>query len=112
MTSREVAESITLCGVHFPRGAVVYIDIHGIQRDARYWEDPDAFKPERFLDRVRTRRTRRPCAMCMCVCYSGMLVLWWGGEGGSLVWWGEGAMCGIVLYVAWQSKVAWQDCTR
>lgn len=53
MTSRKALEDITLNGVFIPKGAVVYIDYHGIQRDERYWPEPNAFKPERFLDKVR-----------------------------------------------------------
>ncbi|KAF8072353.1 D-xylose-proton symporter [Scenedesmus sp. PABB004] len=51
MTTREAVEDITLNGLFIPRGSVVYIDIWGIQRSARYWPDPTAFRPERFLDK-------------------------------------------------------------
>lgn len=53
MTSREAAADITLPnGLFLPQGTVCYIDIWGIQRDPDYWQDPEAFQPERFLDKV------------------------------------------------------------
>jgi len=53
MTSREAAADITLPnGLFLPQGTVCYIDIRGIQRDPDYWQDPEAFQPERFLDKV------------------------------------------------------------
>lgn len=53
MTTREALEDVVLpCGLFLPRGTVVYIDIRGIHRDADFWHEPDAFQPERFLDKV------------------------------------------------------------
>eukprot|EP00882_Tetradesmus_deserticola_P030263 GHRQ01033963.1.p2 GENE.GHRQ01033963.1~~GHRQ01033963.1.p2 ORF type:complete len:489 (+),score=180.62 GHRQ01033963.1:1689-3155(+) len=62
MTSREAQEDITLNGIFIPKGSVVYIDIIGIQRSPKYWQQPLSFMPERFLDKVgrRGRPTRRP----------------------------------------------------
>lgn len=54
MTTREALQDVMLpSGLFLPQGTVVYIDIHGIQRDPEYWQDAEAFKPERFLDKVR-----------------------------------------------------------
>lgn len=55
MTSREALQDITLPphGLFLPKGTVVYIDIWGIQRDPDYWRDPEAFQPERFMDKVK-----------------------------------------------------------
>jgi cytochrome P450 len=53
MTTREALDDVILPGeLLIPQGAVVYIDIRGIQRDPDYWQDPEAFVPERFLDKV------------------------------------------------------------
>ncbi len=35
-------------GYAFPAGRRVLLDLHGTNRDARVWTDPDAFQPERF----------------------------------------------------------------
>ncbi|HEX6242846.1 MAG TPA: cytochrome P450, partial [Polyangiales bacterium] len=41
----------TRIGKHrLPRGQVVFVNIYGIHRRADLFPDPDAFKPERFLD--------------------------------------------------------------
>jgi fatty-acid peroxygenase len=35
-------------GLHFPAGRRVMLDLHGINHDPRAWQDPLAFRPERF----------------------------------------------------------------
>jgi hypothetical protein len=52
MTTREALADVTLNGLFIPKGGVVYIDIHGIQRSPKYWQQPLQFMPERFLDKV------------------------------------------------------------
>ncbi|TNC74774.1 cytochrome P450 [Rubellimicrobium roseum] len=37
---------------HFSKGDWVLIDLFGTDRDPRLWDDPDGFRPERFLDRI------------------------------------------------------------
>ncbi|KIZ05238.1 hypothetical protein MNEG_2718 [Monoraphidium neglectum] len=49
MTSRECVEDIDIDGWRIPKGSVVYIDIHGIQRSPEHWPEPLAYRPERFL---------------------------------------------------------------
>ncbi|WIA07921.1 hypothetical protein OEZ85_007399 [Tetradesmus obliquus] len=51
MTTREATQDIWLNGLFVPKGAVVYIDIHGIQRSPKHWSQPLQFMPERFLDK-------------------------------------------------------------
>ncbi|OQR92009.1 hypothetical protein ACHHYP_04139 [Achlya hypogyna] len=36
--------------VHVPKGASIFIDLAAIHRNPRYWSQPDAFIPERFLE--------------------------------------------------------------
>ena len=37
-----------LGGYRFPRGRRVILDLYGTNRDARTWDEPEAFQPERF----------------------------------------------------------------
>ncbi|HYD53865.1 MAG TPA: cytochrome P450 [Gemmatimonadaceae bacterium] len=39
-------------GHHVPRGTWVLLDLYGTDHDARRWERPDEFRPERFRGRV------------------------------------------------------------
>jgi fatty-acid peroxygenase len=36
-------------GLHFPADVRVLLDLHGINHDARVWDAPEEFRPERFL---------------------------------------------------------------
>ncbi len=38
-----------LGGYHLPKGTPVNINLWAIQRDERYWQEAEAFKPERWL---------------------------------------------------------------
>lgn len=59
MTTREALADVVLpSGLFIPQGTVCYIDIRGIQRDPDYWQQPDDFQPDRFMDKV--------CVWCWC----------------------------------------------
>jgi fatty-acid peroxygenase len=47
-----VLEPFTWRGHDFGRGDWVLMDLYGTNRDPRSWEDPDAFRPERFRARA------------------------------------------------------------
>ena len=43
-----VRETFDWQGYHFPRGTWVLLDLYGTNHDKRIWEEPQAFRPERF----------------------------------------------------------------
>lgn len=45
---REAADEVTLGGYTLPKGSIIMGNIYGIQRDERYFPDPERFDPERF----------------------------------------------------------------
>ncbi|MBL7665244.1 MAG: cytochrome P450 [Bacteriovoracaceae bacterium] len=49
--SRSNVEDDVLNGYFIPAGSTIVCSIHAIHRDARYWNNPSAFKPERFIGR-------------------------------------------------------------
>ncbi len=42
---------LTWRGDQIPEGSMVLLDLYGQNHDARLWDDPYAFEPERFVDR-------------------------------------------------------------
>jgi cytochrome P450 len=55
---REVAEPFELRGVLFPKRAQLYFSQWVVHRDARYFDEPDAFRPERWADGLAKRLPR------------------------------------------------------
>lgn len=49
--SRTAQAEDTLCGREIRRGDTVMIPIYALQRHHDLWDDPNAFRPERFADR-------------------------------------------------------------
>ncbi|GAA4990915.1 cytochrome P450 [Kineococcus glutinatus] len=48
VVAARVREPFTWRGLRLPRGRRVVLDVHGTDHDPRSWEDPAAFRPERF----------------------------------------------------------------
>jgi cytochrome P450 len=55
---REVAEPFDLRGIRFPKGAQLYFSQWVVHRDARYFDDPEGFRPERWADGLAKRLPR------------------------------------------------------
>ncbi len=48
MVAARVREEFVWHGYTFPQGRRVLLDLFGTNHDARYWGDPEVFRPERF----------------------------------------------------------------
>jgi cytochrome P450 len=46
----ETASQTEVCGYQIPEKATVLVNMHSLRMDAELWPDPQAFKPERFLN--------------------------------------------------------------
>ena len=51
MVSRTAMADDTLCGREVKKGDTVILPIYALHRSHLLWDDPDAFRPERFADR-------------------------------------------------------------
>ncbi|OWM74472.1 hypothetical protein CDL15_Pgr003975 [Punica granatum] len=47
--AREFTKDCTVGGYDIPAGSQLIVNLHKLHRDPRVWEDPDEFRPERFL---------------------------------------------------------------
>ena len=54
--SRTAQKSDTLCGRDIRPGDTVIVPIYALHRNTLLWDDPDAFRPERFEDRKSVAR--------------------------------------------------------
>ena len=58
VTARTVAEPYEVAGFQVPVGASLLAPPYVIQRDARWWPEPDRFDPERFTEAAKAARPR------------------------------------------------------
>jgi cytochrome P450 len=57
---RTLSEDDEIGGYHMPAGSNVLIPIYGLHHDARFWRDPDIYRPERFLEEKVTKNAFIP----------------------------------------------------
>jgi cytochrome P450 len=58
VTGREAIRDTTIHGMHLPKGHIVLISMYTTHRDERFFPEPDAFRPERWLDGLDKRLPR------------------------------------------------------
>ena len=56
--SRTVKEDDVIGGFHIPKGSAVDVSPYVTQRHPDFWEEPDAFRPERFAPEAAAKRHR------------------------------------------------------
>lgn len=56
MVSRTAQAEDTLCGTRIMPGDTVILPIYALHRSKRLWDEPDAFRPERFENRKDIKR--------------------------------------------------------
>lgn len=49
LIAREAIEDCRLAGYNLPKGTMLFLNFWRLHRDSRIWQEPDEFKPERFL---------------------------------------------------------------
>lgn len=54
--SRDTAETITVGGQRIPKDTSVIMSLYATNRDGRWWDRPDEFYPEHFLNGAATQR--------------------------------------------------------
>jgi cytochrome P450 len=52
-----------LGGHFFPKGAVVFPNLHDAHHNRGYWRDPENFRPERFLNETGTGLVKHEALM-------------------------------------------------
>jgi cytochrome P450 len=58
VTGREAVRDTSIGGVPLPKRHIVLVSMYATHRDPRFFPEPDAFRPERWLDGLEKRLPR------------------------------------------------------
>jgi cytochrome P450 len=58
MFGREPIEDVSIGGYDVPKGSLIVVNTYALQRDARFFEDPESYHPERFASGWEARIPR------------------------------------------------------
>ena len=75
LVPRQATAPVTVAGVAVPEGSNVSVNIFLIQRNARFWPQPDAFRPERWGEGGRTPEAFMPFGAGARMCIGNHLAL-------------------------------------
>ena len=75
IVSRTAQAKDRLCGREILPGDTVMIPIYALHRHELLWDDPDAFKPERFLEAKPDRYAYLPFGDGPCICIGASFAL-------------------------------------
>jgi len=71
MIGRRAVEDVQIGATAIPRGAIVLLSLFAMQRDARWFDDPEAFRPERWsagVEKSATPYTYLPFGLALRRC--------------------------------------------
>ncbi|CAM3716915.1 cytochrome P450 [Deinococcus frigens] len=75
LVPRQATGPVTVAGVPLQEGSNVSVNIFLIQRNARFWPQPDAFRPERWLGQTRAPGAFMPFGLGARMCIGNHLAL-------------------------------------
>jgi cytochrome P450 len=76
MTGRFAKRSHEICGAYVPKGAMILFPLWLLHRNPRFWQQPGAFDPSRFLsDTEPNRFTYLPFGIGPRVCIGALLAM-------------------------------------
>ncbi|MFK7940961.1 MAG: cytochrome P450 [Roseovarius sp.] len=53
--ARDADETVTIKGITFKKGDALFFPVYSLHRNDTLWEDPNAYRPERFMNRTYPR---------------------------------------------------------